>query len=194
MLPLLIHDIQQGALRIQRIVADLKDFVRPGAITTGAELNLNATIQRALNLLSHTIKQKTDHLQVNLPEDLPLLLGNAQQFEQVVVNLVLNALEALPDKTRAVILSTRWDPEDNCIELRVEDEGTGIAPENLNRLCEPFFTTKQDQQGIGLGLFIAYKLITAHGGTLAFESEPGRGTVALVRLPLPVSPPKPPTD
>ncbi len=194
MLPLLIHDIQQGALRIQRIVADLKDFVRPGAITTGAELNLNATIQRALNLLSHTIKQKTDHLQVNLPEDLPLLLGNAQQFEQVVVNLVLNALEALPDKTRAVILSTRWDSEDNCIELRVEDEGTGIAPENLNRLCEPFFTTKQDQQGIGLGLFIAYKLITAHGGTLTFESEPGRGTVALVRLPLPVSPPKPPTD
>jgi signal transduction histidine kinase len=183
-LPTLIEDIHQGALRIQKIITDLKDFVRPSAIINGTEFNLNETIQRVLKLLSHAIKKRTDHLQVDLAEDLPPLLGNAQQLEQVVVNLIMNALEALPDKTHGLSLATHLKHEDNCIELQVADEGIGIAPENLNRICEPFFTTKQHQQGTGLGLFIAYKLVTAHHGILSFQSEPGRGTVALVRLPL----------
>jgi PAS domain S-box-containing protein len=184
-LPTLIQDIHEGALRIQKTVADLKDFVRPSAITSGTEFSLNETIQHALKLLSHAIKKSTDHLQVDLAQDLPPMHGNAQQLEQVVVNLIMNALEALPDKTHGLSLATHLKHEDNCIELRVADEGIGIAPENLNRICEPFFTTKQHQQGTGLGLFIAYKLVTANQGTLSFQSEPGRGTVALVRLPLP---------
>lgn len=182
--PMLLQDIADGAARIQKIVAELRDFARPSDNILPTSFNLNDLIHRALDLLSHAIKKKTQRLQVDLDPDLPLLVGNPQQIEQVIVNLVLNALDALPDGSRGIRLSTRSDWATNRVELKVEDEGIGIPPEHLERILEPFFTTKQDQGGTGLGLFITYKLIIAHGGALSFSSKPGQGTVAQVKLPL----------
>jgi PAS domain S-box-containing protein len=182
--PMLLQDIVDGAVKIQKIVAELRDFARPSDNTLPTTFNLNTVIKRALDLLSHAIKKKTERLQVNLENNLPLLVGNPQQIEQVIVNLVLNALDALPDASRAIRLSTHADWATNRVELQVEDEGMGIPAEHLERIFEPFFTTKQDQGGTGLGLFITYKLVMAHGGTLSFTSKPGQGTVVCVKLPL----------
>src|SRR5690606_1399757 len=109
--------------------------------------------------------------------------GNAQQVEQVVVNLVVNALESLPDPSRAVTVTSRANPADGGAEIEVADEGQGISPENLARLCDPFFTTKQDSGGTGLGLSVTFSLVEAHRGRLDFASELGRGTRVTVNFP-----------
>jgi signal transduction histidine kinase len=85
-------------------------------------------------------------------------------------------------------VSTRYEPAEHCVSLVVEDEGVGIPPEHLERLCDPFFTTKQESGGTGLGLAITSTLVRAHGGRLTFSSEPGRGTRASAMLPCPGEP------
>jgi signal transduction histidine kinase len=97
--------------------------------------------------------------------------------------LIVNALEALPDPGCGVRVSTRLVPEDHCLVLEVADQGVGIAPQHLARLCDPFFTTKAARGGTGLGLAITANLVHAHGGRLTFQSEPGQGTCVRVSLP-----------
>jgi signal transduction histidine kinase len=103
-----------------------------------------------------------------------------QQVEQVVVNLLTNALEALPERTCGVTVTTACEAATRCVTLAVSDEGVGIQPEHLARLCDPFFTTKQESGGTGLGLAITASLVRAQGGQLTFASEPGKGTRVLV--------------
>jgi PAS domain S-box-containing protein len=182
--PALLDGIIQGAHEVERVVADLKAYVRPNDTRIYGVFNLNEAIQRVLNLLSHVIKKKTTCFQIDLQTSLPLLRGDRRSIEQVVVNLVLNALEALPDKSSSVVLVTRRPAAARHVELQVQDQGWGIAPESVERVCEPFFTTKQDSGGTGLGLFVAYKLIHAQGGALSFYSKLGEGTTVKVILPI----------
>lgn len=181
--PALIDDLRDGALRIEAIVGDLKDFARPGGKGVQTEFSLNDAARRAARLLAHPINKKTTRFQSDLADDLPSVKGNPQQIEQVIVNLVGNALDALPDSGRGITVSTRWQADERCVVLDVRDEGTGIAQEHLARLCDPFFTTKSGSGGTGLGLAISSELVRAHGGRLIFESELGRGTLARVALP-----------
>jgi PAS domain S-box-containing protein len=181
--PALIDDLRDGALRIEAIVGDLKDFARPGGQGVRTKFSLNDAARRAARLLAHPINKKTTRFQIDLADDLPPVKGNPQQIEQVIVNLVGNALDALPDSSRGIFVSTRWRTDERCIILDVRDEGAGIAQEHLARLCDPFFTTKSGSGGTGLGLAISSELVRAHGGRLTFESEPGRGTLARVALP-----------
>jgi signal transduction histidine kinase len=182
-IPTLVRDIHESAQRIERIVNDLKDFARPGPPGGLGSVNVNAAAQRALRLLTHLIARRTTRFHTHFASDVPPIRGDAQQVEQVVVNLVVNALEALPNTTCGVTLSTRFDAEEGCIILEVEDEGSGIPAEHLPRLTEPFFTTKHDRGGTGLGLAITSSLVRAHGGSLSFTSEPGAGTRARVAVP-----------
>ena len=180
--PDLIRDMHAGAQRIERIVNSLKDFARPRQQAVQATLQVNDAVQRAVNLLRHRIG-RTIELQVDLAEGLPPLQGDAQQIEQVVVNLVTNGLEALPEQGGQVTVSTRYNQDDNHVGIEVRDTGVGIPQENVERLCDPFFTTKQESGGTGLGLAITYTLVRDHGGSLAFESAPAQGTRARVTLP-----------
>ena len=188
--PALIRDMHVGAQRIERIVNNLKDFARPRQQAVQATLQVNEAVQRALNLLRHRIA-KTIDFQVELAEGLPPLQGDMQQIEQVVVNLITNALEALPEEGGQVTVSTRYNQDDHDVEIDVRDSGIGIPQENVERLCDPFFTTKQEQGGTGLGLAITYTLVRDHGGNLVFESTPGEGTRARVTLPCPAESPVP---
>jgi PAS domain S-box-containing protein len=182
-LPLLIQDLHVGAQHIERIINDLRDFARPCARRLQGTVCLNDAVQRGVRLLRHLTQRKTMHFQVDLAESLPPVWGDAQYLEHVVVNLIVNALEALPDPGCEVRVSTRLGPEERCLMLEVADQGVGIAPQHLARLCDPFFTTKAARGGTGLGLAITATLVHEHGGRLIFQSEPGQGTCVCVTLP-----------
>jgi polar amino acid transport system substrate-binding protein len=107
------------------------------------------------------------------------------------VNLLTNALEALPDRGHAVRVTTACDPAAGGVVLEVRDEGVGMPPEYLARVCDPFFTTKHESGGTGLGLAITASLVRVHGGRLSFASEPGQGTCARVTWPGPAAAPVP---
>jgi PAS domain S-box-containing protein len=187
-IPLLIQDLHAGAQHVERIINDLRDFARPCAHRRPGGVCLNEAVQRGVRLLRHLIQRKTIHFQVELAASAPSVWGDAQHLEHVVVNLLVNALEALPDTQRGVRVTTRWVPAEHALVLEVADQGVGIASQHLTHLCDPFFTTKAATGGTGLGLAITANLVREHGGQLTFQSEPGQGTCARVTLPATDSP------
>lgn len=184
-LPKLCDTIVHGCKRIDSIVRELRDFARPKPETYRENVDVNHVVKSALILLHIQIERATNQFFLELAPDLPIVVGNALRLEQVVINLVLNACEALPRKTAKVRVRTSYDEEANEVVVLVQDEGRGIPPENLKRITDPFFTTKRDMGGTGLGLSISSNIVLNHGGRLEFDSEPGRGTTVQMRLPVP---------
>ncbi|WP_224982877.1 transporter substrate-binding domain-containing protein [Geomonas agri] len=182
-IPLLIDEMQDGATRIKRIVEDLKDFARKDTSQMDQSVLLNDVVRAALRLVENSIRKTTGNVVTTLAEGLPAVRGNAQRIEQVVVNLILNACQALPDPTKGIFLATSYDAERNEVLLLVRDEGVGIASEDLHRIADPFFTTKRETGGTGLGLSVSASIIKEHKGTMAFDSRQGEGTTVRVALP-----------
>jgi PAS domain S-box-containing protein len=182
LVPKLFSGIEEGIDRIRRIVGDLRDFARPdpGAYQP---VHLGRVVVAATAITRHATAKATRHLQCRLANDLPPVLGSFQKLEQVVVNLLLNACQALPGPDRAVSIETRLDPDGRQILLIVADEGVGIPAEHLARLGEPFFTTRRDRGGTGLGVSVTRRIVEEHGGRLAYASTPGQGTTVTVSLP-----------
>ena len=181
--PQLFEDLLQSGRRIKHIVEDLKAFARKEDAPRLERVDLNAVARAAIRLAGPAVRKATHRFETDLAEGLPAVRGNAQRIEQVVVNLLVNACEALPDADRAVRLSTRADGAGRVL-IEVWDEGVGIPPEHLSRVEEPFFTTKRERGGTGLGLSVSATIVQEHGGTLAFASSPGAGTTATVSLPV----------
>jgi hypothetical protein len=119
---------------------------------------------------------------LSLEPGLPAIRGNPAELEQVILNLVLNALDAVEQEQGTILLRTHHNDE-SYNTLEVIDNGRGIDPDNLQKLFEPFFTTKPVGQGIGIGLSTCYHIIQAHGGEIAVDSTPGKGAVFTVTLP-----------
>ena len=182
-LPDLISEIIDSSQRIQTIVGTLRDFVRPGQVELLEDYRVNDAVNRALPLLKHTIQQNTNHFSLHLAEGLPELTGNEQKIEQVIINLVINALESLPDRNSAVTLSTRLNLSEKRIEIEVADEGSGMSGDVLARIRDPFYSTKLASGGTGLGLAISDSLIKEQGGNLLITSELGVGTRVTIHLP-----------
>jgi len=182
-IPRILDEMQEGAQRIKRIVNDLKDFARRDDLADKVLLDLNTVVRTALRLVDPTIRKATNHLRVDYAEKLPLVRGNSQRIEQVVVNLILNACQALPDAERGISITTRYNHSTSSVLLIVRDEGVGIAAENLSRLTDPFFTTKRESGGTGLGLSVSDGIVKDHGGHLNFDSSPGAGTAVTLALP-----------
>ena len=181
-LPAMLDEMLEGARRIKVIVEDLKDFARQEDSARQEPLDLNGVVRAALRLIDNSVRKATKRLEVAYAEGLPLVPGNARRIEQVVVNLVLNACQALPDPSRKIRVSTRFDPSRPGVQFVVEDEGVGIPPANLSRLTDPFFTTKRDSGGTGLGLSVSAGIVKEHGGALEFRSKPGEGTTVVLSL------------
>jgi len=183
-IPRSLEKLQDAGKRIKRIVDDLKDFARQGDSACNEIVDLNDVAQAAVRLVEPTIRKATVHFSAGYGTSLPTFRGNVQRIEQVLVNLILNACQALPDTGRAIELSTWHDPERGLVLFRLRDEGSGISPENLVRLTDPFFTTKRDMGGTGLGLSVSAGIVKEHGGTLEFDSPPGGGTTVTLALPV----------
>jgi polar amino acid transport system substrate-binding protein len=182
-IPHSLDKLQDAGKRIKRIVDDLKDFARQGDSSCNEIVDMNNVAQAAVRLVEPSIRKATACFSVEYDPLLPTIRGNAQRIEQVLINLILNACQALPDTSRAIELTTRHDPERGVVEFRLRDEGSGISPENLSRLTDPFFTTKRDMGGTGLGLSVSAGIAKEHGGTLEFESPPGCGTTVTLTMP-----------
>jgi polar amino acid transport system substrate-binding protein len=182
-LPGMLDEMLEGARRIKRIVEDLKDFARREDAPRHEPVELDAVVRAAARLVDPSIQKATHRFELSLAPDLPRVRGNAQRIEQVVVNLILNACQALPDPRQPVRVSTRLAPGGAAVQLVVEDEGVGIPADHLPRLTDPFFTTKRDSGGTGLGLSVSAGIVKEHGGTLEFRSSPGAGTTVVLTLP-----------
>jgi len=183
-IPRSLDKLQEAGKRIKRIVDDLKDFARQGDSACNESVNLNSVAQAAVRLVEPTIRKATSRFTVSYAKHLPPIRGNAQRIEQVLVNLILNACQALPDTERAIELATYCDPERSSVTFRLRDEGCGISPDHLARLTDPFFTTKRDSGGTGLGLSVSAGIVKEHGGQLVFDSIPGSETVVTLTLPV----------
>jgi len=181
--PKLVASIADASARIKAIVDNLKDFARQDTPNHQAPVRINDAVRTAITILNHEILRATHRFEVAYGEDLPPVMGSAQRLEQVVINLLTNALQALPSSSHRIRVSTRLAPETGEVEVCVADEGVGMTSEVLERIKEPFFSTRLDSGGLGLGVSICRSIVQEHRGTLEFESEVGKGTRAVIRLP-----------
>jgi signal transduction histidine kinase len=176
--PDLISSTLDGAERIKKIVSNLRTFAHPGE-EGKSSVNINEEIERALDLIYNEIKYHCEVIK-DLKE-VPLILGNSQQLDQVFMNILINASHAVEEK--GVIHIATYE-EDSRVVVEIADNGAGISEENISKLFNPFFTTKEVGKGTGLGLSIAYGIIEDHDGKIEVESKVGEGTKFIISLPL----------
>jgi len=180
--------IERESLRCGEIMRNLLTFARQTPKKREPN-DFNALVQRALRLVNHQVELQQIQLTVQLAADIPQITCDAGQVQQVALILMANANEAMQQGGQ-LFVSTSYDPETEQVELRVRDTGCGINPDNIAKIFEPFFSTKEDQHRTGLGLAIAKNIIDQHGGTIKVNSVPGTGTEFVVSFPL--LPPEPP--
>lgn len=187
---LAIEDIH----RIERLLHEILDYAsymtpRP------TEVDLNDLVASCIGFISSSAAHRGIQVQTHLSPQLPLLLLDRQQIKQVLLNLLLNALDAMPNGNGIIRVHTRLLSEAGrppWVQLQVEDEGCGIAPDHLEHIFDPFFSTKHSNsasEGAGLGLTTAHQIVREHGGTLMVESRLGAGSTFSVNLPVPDSAP-----
>ena len=171
--------IRSEAFRCKTITNGLLDFSRTRT-TEHALVNLADVISSAARLLSHQQRGELLEFQIEMPEDLPLIYGDAGQLQQAVIALAANAIDAMPDGGVLRIASRR---NESNVLIEVSDSGVGIPQENVTKIFEPFFTTKEIGKGTGLGLAVCYGILTEHGGSLDVQSTLGVGTTFTISLP-----------
>lgn len=182
--PVMFRHIAEGSKRIKLIVDELRDYARETRPDVKDTVQVNEVARSSLTLLHNMIKNSTDRFTTDLDPDVPLVEGNYQRLEQVVINLLQNACQALTSPGQPVTLASRYDSERGRVELVVADGGGGISEENLPHVTDPFFTTKRERGGSGLGLAIVSSIVDEHGGVLRLESERGQGTTVTVSIPV----------
>jgi polar amino acid transport system substrate-binding protein len=183
-IPTLFAGISDGAKRIKHIVDELKNYVRDNTADLNQVVDINEVLKSTVSLLANMIKSSTNHFSIAYGNNLPALKGNFQRLEQVMINLIQNACQALPGFQKGIFVSTAFDKKASKIVVKVRDEGMGIPPETLMNVTDPFFTTKHDTGGVGLGLSISLKIIEEHGGSMHFTSDIGAGTTVEIGLPI----------
>jgi PAS domain S-box-containing protein len=181
-----LEKIIQQSFRAAEIANGLLNFSRTST-TEFRETSLNQVIHDTLSLLEHQFKTAQVTVDLELNAELPQILGNPGKLQQVFLNLLLNAKEAMQNGGHLRV-STSVNEQENCVEALVADSGSGIAPEHLKRIYDPFFTTKTtpkpgDRRGTGLGLSVSYGIIQEHAGKIHVESEIGAGTTFHLEFP-----------
>jgi PAS domain S-box-containing protein len=180
----LLEKITTQTFRASEIVNSLLNFSR----TSGGEfqmLDLNKTVQDTLLLLDHQLKTSRVRIESDFYKDLPQVMGNSGKLQQVFLNLFLNAKDAMPEGGTLKVSTLNGDG----VRVTISDTGSGIAPENLNRIYDPFFTTKTNvregqRRGTGLGLSVSYGIIQEHAGKIQVSSHPGQGTTFELEFPM----------
>jgi hypothetical protein len=176
----ILDKIAKQTFRASEIVNSLLNFSRTSTTSFG-EVSINRVIQETLSLLDHQLQKSGIQVKTDFDSGLASVHGNAGKLQQVFLNLFLNARDAMPG---GGILEVKTWTEDSSAKVEVADTGSGIAPEHLNRIYDPFFTTKAARKGTGLGLSVTYGIIQEHGGSIEVSNRRSGGARFRVDLPL----------
>jgi hypothetical protein len=177
----LLEKIHRQTERATGIVNNLLNFSRTGSATEFGEVDVNRVLDDTLQLLEPQLRQSQIEIVRHYDAELPSAYGNGGKLQQVFTNLLLNARDAIPNGG-SITLSTATEDGES-ISVLVADTGIGIAPENVARIYDPFFTTKGIGRGTGLGLAVSYGIVQEHSGHINVQSAPGRGTTFRITLP-----------
>lgn len=177
----LIDDMDRGSTRIKGIVEGLRTFARKDEGLLVDTIDINTLIEASTRLVHNEVHKHAD-IRLDLAEDIPVFTGNAQKIEQVLVNLIVNAGQAMRDDVRGLI-AVRTRAADGAVLVEIEDNGIGMNEKTLKQIFDPFFTTKRAKGGTGLGLAIVYRIVEEHGGAISVRSKQGTGTTFTVRFP-----------
>ncbi len=172
-----------GSERIQNITKRLTDYAKTDSGNLNESVDINKVVSLAIVITDTLIRKSTLKFTVEYGRDLPRVRGNAQQLEQVVITLINNACQALRSTSDEIHVMTYCDRQRGKVRIKVRDQGVGIREEDLKYIMDPFFTTKRDMGGTGLGLSVSYNIVKNHEGTLILKSEPNKGTTARLSLP-----------
>ena len=179
-----LEEIRESVLHCQALLARARAYLRPGRAPRRELTDLNQLVRDSLDVTRHIHEQAEITVQLDLDENLPRVLVDAAQIQQVLFNLLLNAGEAMENSEPPRLLTIRTSRANDMVRVVVEDSGPGLSTADLNHLFEPFYTTKPAHQGTGLGLYISRQIIEAHGGRISGENRPdGRGARFVVELP-----------
>lgn len=175
--------IEIGSERIKKIIDNLSNYSKKPKIQF-KKISLNEVIEVAISITSNFISKSTNNFVVNYSKGFPLVFGNSNRLEQVVINLINNSCQSLRNKDEKITISTY--EENNKAIIEIADEGEGIDEKELKYILDPFYTTKREKGGTGLGLSISYNIIKNHDGELKIESKKGSGTIVKIYLPISV--------
>jgi signal transduction histidine kinase len=171
--------IRDGAARANQIVGDLLKFSRQSKLEMSYQ-DLTATVESALRLTAYLARRASVQVVADLPDRPVLIMYDAQQIEQVLINLIQNAIQAMPNSGS---LRVSMSHAGEAVAIAIQDTGVGISPEHLTRIFDPFFTTKPEGEGTGLGLSVSYGIVSHHQGRIDVESVIGQGTTFTILLP-----------
>jgi len=183
-IPTVLNSIRKNSHRIQEIIDSLKDYSRKEPEDLSQQVDINQVITESMQILRSQIENKECNLILQLNHTLPLISGNFRKLEQVIVNILQNALLALPSPNLSITIMSASNKAKNQMLVSIQDQGVGIPEKDLKFIEEPFFTTRRAQGGVGLGLFISRKIINDHGGRIKYKSSLKSGTTVSVILPL----------
>jgi PAS domain S-box-containing protein len=176
--------LEEQASKITKKFRDLLHYARQRP-PERLEVNLNDVVTRALERLEQDLDRDKITLELRLTESLPPVLADEEQLQQVILSLLDNAREAMPEGGKLVLATVALQKNgQNYVEFKIEDMGSGITPEDMGKLFDPFFTTKPEGEGSGLGLCVCQSIVEAHGGTIKAESEEGAGATFSFELPV----------
>ncbi len=176
--------IEEGTERISDIVNNLKDYARQSPSDMSGMVDINQAVKNSMMLLNNLIKKSTESCQVEYADKLPRVRGDLHRLEQVIVNIIQNACHALQNQRQGISIRTYYQKKRQQVIVEVKDEGCGINEEDLRHLEDPFFTTKRDSGGTGLGLSVSSGIVKEHLGRLEFNSKLLKGTTVRIILPV----------
>jgi len=173
--------VESETHRCSKIVSNLLAFSRKSELQLN-DMNINELLDKSILLSQHKLMLQNIQIKTDLDPGIPKVLGDFNQIQQCVINLIFNAIDAMSDGGTLTIISS-FDPNKEMVEIKVADTGYGIADEDLHQIFDPFYSTKTEGQGLGLGLSLVYGIIDRHKGTITVESELGKDTVFIISLP-----------
>lgn len=182
--PVLLEHIHQGGRRVKKIVDDLKSYARQAPASLDRQVDINLAAGNAIRFTRNLIGGKGHRFTSRLAPDVPTFTGDPQRIEQVLINLLTNAVEALAENTGTIVIDTVYDAAAGRVVCRVQDDGEGVDARDLSRIKDPFFTTKRDMGGMGLGLSVSAGIVEMHGGSIDIVPNADGGVTVTVVFPL----------
>jgi len=179
----LVADMELAAHRVAKTVSDLKNFSKQSNVAEKSLMQINSAVNNAMRLAKTTLKNSSVHVNLKLEDVLPPIEGNLQSIEQIVLNILINAVQAIDHKQGEIEITTGFQAKDGRVFINIKDNGRGISTAIAHKIFLPFVTDKQNEGGTGLGLSVTDTLVKAHQGEITFDTGTGRGTSFTVYFP-----------